>query len=351
MSELPVRGRVPKGPTAFRRRLAAAGWTTAVALAASAATGPPAPVSGQGTEGGAGAQEGALFLLLPVGAQGVGLARAMTALSSDEGAFWNPAGLAEQSKPRVMVYRGEHLVGEAIAANGLVPWKGVGTFGLSYLLLEAGEQDLRDGYGNVLGSISVRNHVGIASFATSFRGRVHAGINMKLVQFRVACRGECPDLDTSSSAYAVDVGVQAQPFADVPLRIGGMVAHAGTEFQIVNEEQSDPLPTRIRLAAAYQVFHRRVAEQPMDLWLALEAEDRARKPGSPSLYAGLAFSVAELVSVRAGYVGGELDQADGASAGVGFRFGRFDLNLAKSLARSSVTGETEPVHVTFGVAF
>lgn len=351
MSELPVRGRVPKGPAAFRRRLAAAGWTTAVALAASAATGPPPPVSGQGTEGGAGAQEGALFLLLPVGAQGVGLARAMTALSSDEGAFWNPAGLAEQSKPRVMVYRGEHLVGEAIAANGLVPWKGVGTFGLSYLLLEAGEQDLRDGYGNVLGSISVRNHVGIASFATSFRGRVHAGINMKLVQFRVACRGECPDLDTSSSAYAVDVGVQAQPFADVPLRIGGMVAHAGTEFQIVNEEQSDPLPTRIRLAAAYQVFHRRVAEQPMDLWLALEAEDRAREPGSPSLYAGLAFSVAELVSVRAGYVGGELDQADGASAGVGFRFGRFDLNLAKSLARSSVTGETEPVHVTFGVAF
>lgn len=342
-----MRGRARKGPAAFPRRLAAAGWTTAVALAA----GLPAPASGQGTEGGAGAQEGALFLLLPVGAQGVGLARAMTALSSDEGAFWNPAGLAEQSKPRVMVYRGEHLVGEAIAANGLVPWEGVGTFGLSYLLLEAGEQDLRDGYGNVLGSISVRNHVGIASFATSFRGRVHAGINMKLVQFRVACRGECPDLDTSSSAYAVDVGVQAQPFADVPLRIGGMVAHAGTEFQIVNEEQSDPLPTRIRLAAAYQVFHRRVAEQPMDLWLALEAEDRAREPGSPSLYAGLAFSVAELVSVRAGYVGGELDQADGASAGIGFRFGRFDLNLAKSLARSSVTGETEPVHVTFGVAF
>ena len=42
---------------------------------------------------------------------------------------------------------------------------------------------------------------------------------------------------------------------------------------------------------------------------------------------------------------------DGASVGVGFRFDRFDLNLAKSLTRSMVTGESQPIHVTFGVQF
>ncbi len=298
-----------------------------------------------------GTREGALFLLLPVGAQGVGLGRAMTALQSEEGAFWNPASLAEQSERRAMVYRGDQISGEATAANVLLPWEGVGTFGLSYLLLDSGSQDLRDEFGDVLGAISVRNHLGIASFATSLPGRIDAGVNMKLVQFRVGCRGQCPDLETTSSAYALDVGLQAQPFADIPLRLGWMLAHAGTDFQIANQEQSDPLPTRIRLAVAYEILHRLVDDGLMDLWVTAETEDRARELGSPSLYMGLNFEAANIFFVRTGYVAGQLDQTDGASVGVGFRFDRFDLNLAKSLTRSMITGESQPIHVTFGVEF
>ena len=323
----------------------------ALLLAASLAAGGPAPVAGQESTEEAGAREGALFLLLPVGAQGVGLGRAMTALQSDEGAFWNPASLAEHSERRAMVYRGDQLSGEATAASVLFPWNRVGTFGISYLLLDSGTQDLRDEFGDVLGSISVRNHVGIASFATSFPGRIHAGVNMKLVQFRVGCRGQCPDLETTSSAYALDVGLQAQPFASMPLRFGWMVAHAGTDFKIANEEQSDPLPTRVRLAVAYEVLHRFVEDGLMDLWVTVETEDRAREPGSPSLYMGLSYSAADLFFVRSGYASGQLDQTDGASVGVGFRFDRFDLNLAKSLTRSLITGESQPIHVTFGLQF
>ena len=308
------------------------------------------PLQAQST-GGAGAEEGALFLLLPVGAQGVGLGRAMTALPSEEGAFWNPAGLAEQTERRAMVYRGEQLAGDATAFNVLFPWSRVGTFGLSYLLLDVGTQDLRDEFGNVLGSISVRNQVGIASFATSFFQRFHAGVNMKLVQFRVGCRGQCPDLETTSTAYAIDAGIQAEPFSGTPLRFGWMIAHAGTDFQILNQEQADPLPTRVRFAAAYEVLHKFTELPSYELWVTLETEDRARNLGSPSLYAGLNFAAEELFYVRAGYVVGELDQTDGASVGVGFRFDRFDLNLAKSLTPSMVTGESEPIHVTFGVVF
>jgi len=315
-----------------------------------AATG-PAHAGGQKTGEGSDIREGALFLLLPVGAQGVGLGRAMTALQSDEGAFWNPASLAEQSERRAMVYRGDQLSGEATAINVLLPWNRVGTFGISYLLLDSGTQDLRDEFGDVLGSISVRNHVGIASFATSFPGRIHAGVNMKLVQFRVGCRGQCPDLETTSSAYALDVGLQAQPFASIPLRLGWMLAHAGTDFQIANQEQSDPLPTRVRLAVAYEILHRFVEDGLMDLWVTVETEDRARELGSPSLYMGLSYSAADLFYVRSGYVAGQLDQTDGASVGVGFRLDRFDLSLAKSLTRSLITGESQPIHVTFGVQF
>ncbi len=335
--------------SSIRRTCWAVSAAVVAALLCLATPSPPASAQEDGV--GVGAREGALFLLLPVGAQGVGLGRAMTALAGEEGAFWNPAALGELDARRAMVYRGDHLAGDATALNVVAPWPRVGAFGLSYLLLDLGSQDLRDDFGDVLGSISVRNHVGIASFATSLPAGLLAGVNMKLVQFRVACRGQCPDLQTTSSAYAIDVGMQATPFEGVPLRFGAMLAHAGTVFRIMNEEQADPLPTRIRLAVAYETLHRVADEVPMELWVTIETEDRARDPGSPSLYLGMNLAAADMFFVRAGYVGGELDQVSGASVGVGFRVDRFDLNLAKSLSRSTVTGGAQPIHVTFGVEF
>jgi hypothetical protein len=43
-------------------------------------------------------------------------------------------------------------------------------------------------------------------------------------------------------------------------------------------------------------------------------------------------------------------QADGFAVGVGLRFERFDLGLAKSLA-GSIAAEREPVHVSFSIVF
>lgn len=322
----------------------------AALLVAASLIAAPGGMSAQEIGDETGAGEGALFLLLPVGAQGVGLGRAMTALTSEEAAFWNPAGLAQQRRRTVMIYRGNQLAGDATALSVLLPWDRVGTFAASYLLLDIGKQELRDEFGNVLGGITVRNHAGLLSYAATFPGRIYAGINVKLVQFRIACRGQCPDWDTTSSGYAVDAGIQAEPFARIPLRLGWMIAHAGTEFQVINAEQSDPLPTRLRVAVAYDVL-RHLEEDGLALWFTVETEDRARDPGSPSLYAGLNLSAADLFHVRAGYVGGKLDQTNGASVGLGMRIDRFHLNLAKSLTRSVVTGAGQPLHVTFGVGF
>jgi hypothetical protein len=49
-------------------------------------------------------------------------------------------------------------------------------------------------------------------------------------------------------------------------------------------------------------------------------------------------------------VQGEVGQADGMAIGLGLRYERFDLGLAKNLA-GSITGESEPVHVSFGIVF
>jgi hypothetical protein len=120
-----------------------------------------------------------------------------------------------------------------------------------------------------------------------------------------------------------------------------------------NAEQADPLPTRIRVAAAYDVVGSFFDTEQLNGWVTLEVQERMRDAGSPSLYLGteLAAGGADQLALRAGYVLGDLDQENGARVGLGLHHERFDLSIAKSLAVSTLTGETEPVYVSFAIDF
>ncbi|MEX2527367.1 MAG: PorV/PorQ family protein [Gemmatimonadota bacterium] len=316
---------------------------------------PPSDInwSNHQSEPSSSSSEGALFLLLPVGAQGVAMGRAMTAMGSVEGAFWNPASLASVSSRAFVIYRGDHLAGEATALSLVSPRGRFGTFGLSYQLLDVGDQLLTDGTGEVQGSLSIRNHLAVLSYALRLAPRLDVGTNVKLVQFRVSCRGLCLDAGITATSWAVDVGTRIMPFPDLPIRIGAMVAHLGPRLQVVNAEQADPLPTRLRLSAAADVLALVRPHPDFSLWITAEVEDRARDLGEPALYTGVEFSAGgdDQVFVRGGYVLGQVEQTDGPALGMGARFDRFQLGIAKSLARMSLTGETEPVHITLGIYF
>jgi hypothetical protein len=316
-------------------------------------------VEGQGGQVGS-SGEGALFLLLPVGAQAVSLGRAMTAMEGAEGVFWNPAGLAGVGRSAFVVFRGEQVAGTATAVSGLFARDNVGTAGASYLLLDVGDQDLTDGAGNVLGTVSVRNHLGVLSAATRLAARLTVGVSFKVVQFRLTCRGSaCPDRGTTATTYAFDAGLQGSPVTR--LRLGAMIAHIGPRLQVRNAEQADPLPARVRLAASYDVVRLFTSREDFSGLLALEVQDRVRDMGVPSLYVGTELNAGAPeapvgLSLRAGYVLSDLldriqgsDPEDGARVGLGVHYDRIDLSIAKSLAVSTLTGETEPVHVTLSI--
>lgn len=310
------------------------------------------PVAAQDGDG---ATEGGIFLLLPIGARAVALGRAMTAVTGTESVFWNPAGLGDLSGRRLILYKGSYVAGDAISASGLVSQEALGTVGVTYHLLDVGEQDLTDGQGNVLGTISVRNHLGVFSAATRVWDRVNLGVNLKVVQFRQSCRGQCLDAGVTATTYAVDAGVQVADVLGLPLRLGAMVANAGPRFQVRNEEQADPLPTRMRAGAAYELSGRLISSEELSLVLTAEVEERWRNRSleAPALYLGGEFGASvedAVLSVRAGYVIGNGEQVDGAAVGVGLRYTRFDLSIAKSLA-ANIADVNEPVHVTFGLVF
>lgn len=294
-----------------------------------------------------------IFLLLPNGAQGVAMGRAATALPGAEAVFWNPAGLAELTGGRVMLYHGENDAGEVTAASGLFAQAGIGAVGITYHLLDAGEQESTDVKNNVIGTLSARNHLGIVSVATRFGNRVNVGFNFKVMQFRQSCRGQCLDAGVAATTYAVDGGAQLSGVGGLPLRIGAMIAHAGPHYQFRNEAQADPLPTRLRVAAAYEVLSLLLPEEELSLILTGEIEDRWRDLGNPAVYLGGEFSAGveqATLLVRAGHVIGNGVQVDGSAVGVGIRYTRFDVGVAKSLAAGLVQ-ESEPMHVTFGFIF
>ena len=107
----------------------------------------------------------------------------------------------------------------------------------------------------------------------------------------------------------------------------------------------------MRVALAYDVFEWLMPSDQLAGWLAVEVQDRLRDPGSLSLYLGSELSAGdeEVLSLRAGRVFSELEQEDGWRVGLGLRYERFDLSIAKSLTVSTITEETEPVHVTFSI--
>lgn len=297
----------------------------------------------------ASSDEGAIFLLLPVGADAGALGRAVTAMPGQESAFWNPAGLASLSHSRLLLLRADLPAGTSTAVSALVARPGIGTLGVSYLLLDAGDQEYKDADDNLVGSISVRNHLAVISAAAQLIPGVDVGVNFKVLQFRLGCRGACGGMETSSTGYAVDAGLQLEPSHELPLRLGAMVAHFGPSFQLENASQADPLPTRGRIGAAYDVLSH-LGWSGMSGWLSVEVQDRLGSPGHPSFYAGSEFAAgtSDTMFLRAGYAS-DSDQAGGLSVGLGLRRAKYQVSVAKSLAATSLAGETDQFSVTLSV--
>ena len=184
----------------------------------------PQSVAAQGND--ASVSNEVLFLLLPVGARGVGLGRAMTAFSTAEAAFWNPAGLAGTHQRQFFVFRGTTLAGEQTAATFAFGRPGVGSAAISYHLLDVGEAPFTNPDGQVIGSGTVRSHQAIATLATRFGRAFDAGLNFRLIHYRQSCRGQCTDSGLSATSYSLDLGTQWSPVETQPLRFGAMIAHA-----------------------------------------------------------------------------------------------------------------------------
>ena len=168
-----------------------------VALAALCAS-PLAAQTGSGSEG-------ALFLLLPTGAQAVGMGQAIVASKpGSEGIWWNPASIAGQDKGEIAIHHSKTIAGVGDALTFVLHPHSFGTAAFSVNHLNIGEQQVTDEFNNPIGTILPRDVVFAGTVARMFGKRVSAGINYKLIQIRIDCQGECgsvgAEVQSSSAA-------------------------------------------------------------------------------------------------------------------------------------------------------
>jgi hypothetical protein len=184
----------------------------------------------------------AAFLQIPVGAKGIAMGSAFTAVADDGAAmFWNPGNLANQSKRTLFVHHSPWLPGLGYYYLGFsLPVENWGVFGLNVASLQSDEMGITTpeapmGTGETFTAASTA--VGLV-FARSLTDRFSIGANFKYINERI--------FHSNATGFAFDVGTMfITPFRNV--RFGVSVSNMGTGMQMNGEDLNtyvDVAPTQ-----------------------------------------------------------------------------------------------------------
>lgn len=291
------------------------------------------------------------LLLLPVGARATGMAGAFTAAAGPDAVFRNPGGLAGLSGSTFLLHHSDMNLDVQVDAFSLLLTPFASTLGLSYQLFDKGEITTTDPSGQVTGEVTFRDHLVVASFGTGIGGGLGAGMNYKLFHQRVDCSGSsCGGITSTGTTYAVDMGVQYTPPWAAALELGLAVVNVGPRLQVENAEQASPLPTRLHVGAAYDVLSTLQPDSALALHLLFDVRDDLKHDSGLTPSVGMELDVRQVVFLRAGYTPGE-GLGTGAAVGVGLRYQRLDIAVARSFINSALEADTEPFQISFGLSF
>ncbi|MFN2637944.1 MAG: PorV/PorQ family protein [Gemmatimonadaceae bacterium] len=296
--------------------------------------------------------EGALFLLLPTGAEAVGMGQAMVAAQpGSEGVWWNPASIASQDKRELAIHHSKTVAGVADALSFVLSKHAYGSAAFSLNILNIGEQQVTDVNQSVIGVILPRNVVFAGTYAASMSKRLSAGINVKLVQLRVDCSGICTSVGAGvQSGGAVDIGSQYQVQVGAPLVFGAAVRNLGGKLKSNETDQRAPLPTQIELGALYRLKFIDHYVKDTELRASTSYVD-SRSFGGKAVRFGTDVSYQSKVHLRAGYVGHDRRGDSSASLGFGLQSGSFVFDIARTFGGLPADNGQPPTYVSLRYLF
>ena len=296
------------------------------------------------------ATECCLELLIPVGARTVGMGQAVTARPGADAPFVNPAALVDVTRTQLIFHRSTAADAKMNTFELLIHSRVRGNFALSYTALEFPSETATNTGGEPTGTLDIFKQALIGSFATSIAGGWSAGVNYRLFHSGLTCSGDCGDAAKSGTTHMIDAGVRYTPAWIRHLVLGAALLQAGFPLQINNAAQADVTPARLRVGAAYDVSRLLTRDTTIAVWINADAVQRIRDPGAPALNAGLEVVLDNTIFLRAGHAAEAGGITNGGSGvGLGIKYQRFDVNVAKTVSTSTLF--EDPVYVSFGIAF
>jgi len=310
-----------------------------------------AAVAPLGAQGGL-STEGALFVLLPVGARTVGSGQTGVAAEMGSESLWaNPAGIARMTRPELALHYSKSVVANGSVLAFVYPAGKAGVLALGAQLFDLGAQDNTDiQTGQTLGQILPRSVVVAATYAATIGPRVRAGVTYKVAQMRLDCTGPCANVNTFSvSTNGIDAGVQVQAQRTDSATFGLALRNMGLKLQVNDNAQSDPLPTRIHVGVQARVPAVTRALAGAELRWAAEIVSRTSFK-EPSVHLGAELGLQKQLYLRAGFVSGTGD-ATGASLGLGFVRGKLAIDFARIAGGFSSDAGQPPTYLTLRLGF
>jgi len=265
---------------------------------------------------GARAAETAAFLDIGVGARGIGMGGAYTALADDASAvYWNPAGLARLEKREMSVSHAELGLGTREDFLAYAHPTSHGTVAAALTYLSQGSIGGRDATGRPTGNYDASD----AAFAGAYGLKTEfadLGASVKYLRSHIA--------SSEAQGMAADLGARRAIDGAGPgkLIVGAAVRNMGPGLKY--EHQRNDLPLRLAAGAAYTISTGRT--------LAVELQTAPRGGGADAGFGG-EWKLVEGALLRLGWSsksaapeGSGFDAARGLTVGLGLeRSGlRFD---------------------------
>jgi hypothetical protein len=247
----------------------------------------------------------AAFLKIGVGARAVGMGEAHAAAAEGpEALYWNPAGLAVDSRRAVSFTHSEWLEDVRYEYLGLsYPLFNLGSIGFSAGRVGMGKLTGRDEQGNYTGEFGASDMVLTLGYARRLFNFLAVGAGAEYISSKIE--------DESASAFAGSFGAVGE--LPLPgLAVGVSASNIGGEMKFI--DKGDPLPLALRGGVAYLLPFGGETNELMVAVDGVKFNDR----DDVMVNTGVEYWFMKTIAARAGYKA-NYDE-DGLTGGLGFKY-------------------------------
>lgn len=206
-----------------------------------------------------------VFLMIEPDSRAAGMGNTGVAIADNANAiFWNPAGLADQVGTEIGLTHSNWLPEfkagifyEYLVAKHHIP--GWGTLGAHLTYLFLGEHEYRDAQNNLLGDFRSYDLAAGLSYGFKVGRDLSLGTGLRLIYSNLANVVVGLQETNPGISVGVDLGVLYRTprfflgTSDAQYSVGFNLANMGPKIQYSDSEQSDPIPTNVRLGHALQI--------------------------------------------------------------------------------------------------